>query len=465
MKSLKTRWSIVSLAFIVLSLFTYGPSSVDAQGWYDMPLTLYQSYPGSTAVVSGGISFFPRLTSNSFTINVPTCSAGPATIRGAFLKWYNRWRSRPGDFTTTPTWDDTLDVQINASGYQPITADDLYTARHDGTVNRVYHRGYQVADVTTYFSTNYTPGGNTTVNIQNFDLPPEPANNTENYGVGLTVIYECPEFPYAETDYFSGLDWWYFMNPPGMSEYSDALCTTFASAAYPRYAEVNGVFGGQANATAPYRGHVLHYLTGSGTPPTEPNPQQPIGVVVNHLNSQSFPPNSIWVSSLGQEWDLLEKPDTIVVNPGDTFVCIQGHSTPSSGVPDNQLGMSGDLLGTVLRIYPQSTPSNTPTPTNTPTSTLPPTSTPTPTTTPTLPPGVTPSDTPQPGITSTPGIAITPQVGSQPTPMPTFVPVTELPQTGETPLIRQIIVSMGLLIVGLSILGLGGFVLRHRLRR
>ncbi|MAU12036.1 MAG: hypothetical protein CL607_19595 [Anaerolineaceae bacterium] len=462
MKSLKSWWSIASLLLIILSFATYDVPAVEAQGYYDMPLTLYQSYPGNTAVVSGGISFFPQLTSNSFTINVPTCNAGPATIRGVFLKWYNRWRSRPGDFTTTPTWDDTLDVQINGSGYQPITADDLYTARHDGTVNRVYHRGYQVAEITSYFATNYTPGGTTTLDIQNFNLPPEPANNTENYGVGITVIYECAEFPYAETNYFSGLDWWYFMDPPGMSEYSDALCTTFASVAYARYAEVNGVFGGQANATAPFRGHVLHYLTGSGTPPTEPDPQQPIGVVVNNANSENFPPNSIWVSSLGQEWDLIEQPNTIVVDPGDTYVCIQGHSTPSSGVPQNQVGMSGDLLGTVLRIYPQQnqTPTpDTPTPTNTPTNT--------PTSTPTLPPGVTPTDTPTPppGVTSTPGIRTTPQAGIQPTPMPTFVPVTELPQTGETPLMRQAIVTLGLLIAGLSILGLGGFALRHRLRR
>lgn len=427
MKSLKSWWAVTSLMVVLIAILGTRVSSVEAQFvGFDEPLTLYQSYPGNTDVVSGGLSFFPNNVNGSFTINVPSCTAGPPTIRGAIMKWYTRWRSLPGD-TTNPTFDTQIDVSMNGNPSQVISSTSDYLAVHDGLSNRLYHRGSSIADVTAFFIANWQVGNNT-FNIQNFDIPPEPHNNSETYGVGISVVYECPEFPLVtDLAYYAGLDWWFWENPPGMSAYSNALCSTFAPEAFPRYAHINGVFGGQANAVAPFRGHILYWLTGTGTPPAEANPQRPTGVIANNPSAQNFPPNSIWVSSLGQEWDLLDRRTDIVIAPGETFICIQAHSTPESTANLLTMGMSGDLLGTVIRVYPVPQQANTPTPT--PTDTPTPTETPTPSETPTLPPGVTPTNTPTPSDTPTQMTPVTNTPGTPGTVVPqgTVVPGSPMP--------------------------------------
>ncbi|MCA9895730.1 MAG: hypothetical protein KC615_22250, partial [Anaerolineae bacterium] len=113
MKSLKSWWAVTSLMVVLIAILGTRVSSVEAQFvGFDEPLTLYRSYPGNTDVVSGGLSFFPNNVNGSFTINVPSCTAGPPTIRGAIMKWYTRWRSLPGD-TTNPTFDTQIDVSMN----------------------------------------------------------------------------------------------------------------------------------------------------------------------------------------------------------------------------------------------------------------------------------------------------------------------------------------------------------------
>ncbi|MCA9886424.1 MAG: hypothetical protein KC708_25800, partial [Anaerolineae bacterium] len=343
---------------VLMSMLLTLPGLTQAQGsYYDFPLSVVQTYTGNLAVQTSGTSFYSGVTTNSFNITIPTC-AGPTnpTIVAAWLNYYTRWRSNSGD-TTVPTFDNTLDVTVGSgtTTSQTAMAPTLWTGLLPGTTggtDRNYYRNHGMIDITSQFSADYTAGSATTILIENFNLPAEVGNNSESYGVGLSVIYSCAEYPSATSTLYGGLDWFYYADtrdPIGV--YSDLVCVNFAPVASPRTADIDGIFGGQANVVPPsaaYRGNRLWYLTGTASDPlpTESGNTPPAGVVATDLAAIEIgTPNSIWTSSLGQEWDRVDQSINIPANA--TWACLQAESSQQNG---SDLGISGDLLAPIITI-------------------------------------------------------------------------------------------------------------------
>jgi|GEM_PF-4015317 len=423
---------LVLLTLSMFALLALSTQQTQAQTFFDTPLTTYQTYTGTLDVAIAGISLFPNLTGNTFNITIPQCAGGIApTITAAYLSGYTRWRSLPND-TTTPTFDDAIDVSIGGSPVQSLSVTDAFFSVLPAGSDRIYHRQYALFEATALFSANFTAGAPTTIAITDFTTPPETGFNAENYGVGLAVVYECAEFENVTIEYQAGLDWFFegLASEPYIGRYSDLLCLTFPAAASGRDFELNAIVGGQAAVAPPYRGNRLWYLTGTGTPPVETaNP--PSGVVATDPSTIEIGPrDTIWTSSLGQEWDLVER--TIAIPAGSTFVCLQAESDRNPNETDpNVLGFSGDLLAPFFTLPPADAPTPTPTPTPTPAPTLPPT----------------------PGTPLTPSSPASGPPASVAPPGDPLASVQELPATGETPAWRDPLLALLFLVTGAGLAG------------
>ncbi|MDV7398922.1 hypothetical protein RZS08_46370, partial [Arthrospira platensis SPKY1] len=146
--------------------------------------------------------------------------------------------------------------------------------------------GHMVTDITSFLQTNLQTGANT-ISISDFAtptgiVPPGLTPGFDNYGVGLTVIYSCPEYPQTKTSFYTGNDffWCGSFNP---KPYSSSYCFEFPATTSPRTINLDAIFGGQANAQpGPYRGGNYAYITGSGTPPAmDGGPAEPVGTIYN----------------------------------------------------------------------------------------------------------------------------------------------------------------------------------------
>ncbi|MCB0552149.1 MAG: DUF11 domain-containing protein, partial [Phaeodactylibacter sp.] len=311
----------------------------------DVPVTeYYRSGTGNFAIALGGESLWDASTSGSFTVDVNACSSGSPTIDKVYATYYTRWRSNGGD-NTVPTFDNIVNVVVNGNSqsFNATTASGstTFVADLDAGSSRTYYRNFGIIDVTSHFAANFNAGTNS-ITISGLDLPSENADNKENYGVGLTVIYECSNFPLNEAVVMAGNDFfWEGTTRDYQGEYSDIACVNLPTMPDAgQTVDISGILGGQANTSSPFRGNRLYYLTGSGVQPTD-TPLQPTGVLVNNGSSVEVgTPNSIWVSNVGREWDAYTG-GSANINTGDTWVCVQAHSTQSNG---SDSGISGDLL-------------------------------------------------------------------------------------------------------------------------
>jgi hypothetical protein len=337
----------------------------------------YSSFTGNLRAVAGGISLYnPAVTAGTFTVNVPVCTGGgPPTISAAYVNYYTRFRSLAAQPNTVPTFDTTLDLSINGSAVQGFgTTSNFDAIFPTGFEAGFFHRRYGIVNVTSFFQSNFVVGNNT-IAVSDLQLPPEAGADKVHYGTGIIVIYGCPDFPLARVSVYAGLDWFYEGLPdaPDAGPFSEVICLTFPASAQARTLSLDGIIGGQANAAAPFRPHTLYYITGSGTPPTTTqNPPEP--VLPGLPGVQQFPPNTVWTSNLGQEWDRYQ--NTITVPAGATYVCLQAESHGEGGL----VGISGDLLSPVFTLpleQAADTPTNTATTTSTNTATSTLTSTPT----------------------------------------------------------------------------------------
>lgn len=325
----------------------------------DTPLSEFITYSGRIDVFTGGISFFPDLTQNSFNIDVPACNGGGTpVIHGAFLQWYTRWRSELGladPLNGVPTFDDGLDVNINNIGATPYLIDQSAWGRFNSSAGRVYYRRNALIDITTQLNSDWQAGNNL-ITVSGADLPtPGPGSvgvsNTNNYGVGLHVFSECPEYEDQRVGYLTGLDWFFDeIDEPYAGDHSHPACFTFPPAAVTgAQIDIDAILSGQANAAPPYRGARVFYQSGSGPMPVanSTDPTGPADVIINGGTQIRTGFDTVWTSSLGQEWDQLNGENIVSVNPGDTWVCIQSESIQGG---TSTRAMSGDLLGFAFSI-------------------------------------------------------------------------------------------------------------------
>lgn len=437
---------LLKLSLLVLIVFA-GLSApiVQAQpATFDTPLTEYVSFVGNLKAVAGGISLYnPPVTGATYNLDVPMCAGGiTPTITAAYVNYYTRHRSSPAQPNVIPTFDTTLDLSINGGAVQGFASTDTFHAVFPTSFEPgFFHRIYGIIDITSYFQNNFVAGSNT-ITVSDLQFPPESAAEKLHYGTGIIVVYGCAEFPLARVSVYAGLDWFFEGLPtePYAGLFSDVFCLTFPASAQERTLNLDGIIGGQANATAPFRPHRMYYITGSGTPPsTTQNPPEP--VLPSLPGVQEFPPNTVWTSNLGQEWDHYQ--NTVTIPAGSTYLCLQAESRTAGGI----LGISGDLLSPVFTLpldqaadTPTSTSTNTPTntatntPTATATNTATSTATDTPTNTATSTPTETPTNTPTNTATSTATDTPTNTATSTPTGTPTETPTETATSTPtETP--------------------------------
>ncbi|MDA9774051.1 hypothetical protein N9B82_03760, partial [Saprospiraceae bacterium] len=307
--------AIKVLAILILLL----PLAINAQ---DVPTTNQDTLTGKYNQIQSGISFYPDLTSNTFTVNVPTCSGGTTpTIAYAYLNWQGRFRDQTTD--PVPVFDQNLNVQINSSAVTDIAASFFPIGTGiDGSTTRYHFTGF--TDVTAFVQANINAGLNT-ISITDFERPDNGngTNYNQNFGVGLTIIYECPEFPVSTITVGAGADFFYCRAPEEtIGGHSELTVFSFPAKTTDISGFLKGIFGGQANTSSPYRGGNICYLIGSGTPPmTTDDPPNP--VVIDDPNAICTT-NPTWVSALGTEWDTLNVPITIPA--GSTYIAIQANS-------------------------------------------------------------------------------------------------------------------------------------------
>lgn len=327
----------------------------------DTPLSEFQTYTGHIKIAIGGVSFFEDILTNDFDVEVPACADNSQPIiHGAYLQWYMRWRgpnTTGGASNITPTFDPDLDVNINGAGISAYTIEEEYWGRFDSQSRpgNAFFRRNAVINLTSEFETAWVAGTNN-IDISGVTLPtPDESTagiqDSDIYGVGVHVFYECTEFEHVKVSFHTGLDWFYEVEDlPYAGNYSDLVCVTFPAADAGTTIDIDALMSGQAQTVAPFRGARLYYKTGSGALPTvnSTDPNGPADSIVNGGTQIRDGYTSIWTSSLGTEWDAVIEPDAITLNAGDEWACIQSESAsdPANGLA----GISGDLLGVAFSV-------------------------------------------------------------------------------------------------------------------
>lgn len=342
----RTTARMMSTSLLLLFLFV-APGMLRAQT-NDVPITTQTILTGNYQQVISGITFYPDLTANNFDIVLPTCSGGATpTVAYAYLNWQGRFRAP--DTQAAPVFDDDLDVQVNTGSVTTVTASffPVGNSPSSGNFTRHYFTGF--AEVTALIQASIVAGTNT-ISVSDFNLPATGmATINQNFGVGLTIIYECPEFPTSTITVGAGVDFFFCRDGGLAGQYSELTIFTFPTTTADVTGTLEGLVGGQANANAPFRGGNICYLTGSGTPPaTTMNPPEPL--VVNDPNAVCST-NPTWTSSLGLEWDSYSVPVTIPA--GSNYLIIQGNSEDNTDASGNVLANCGSLHSSTTSLVVQ----------------------------------------------------------------------------------------------------------------
>ena len=344
---------------------------------FDIPVSLFESHNGNLRVADGGVSLYPSTTSGSFDVTIDACAAGTPTVVAAYLTWYTRVRVTGADASSpavVPNFDHIADVRVNSAGaFTSVTAsddiagtdtdgDDVFLANLASSIpantDRIWWRAYRVIDLV-----QNAPGlvgsfiaGTNTIDVSGLDLPTTPAGlgSNNNYGVALTVVYECSDFSNVDVHFNAGLDFVYCNNnntsnptfdDSYVGSYSNVLCQSIPASTAARNVNIEGIIGGQQNTAAPFRGNVLRAWSGTGTVPTTvasaPTNQAPVG-------AYDFDGNPTLVSNLGTEWDEIN--GVLNVPIGDTYVCVQMESVDglNFATDPGERCISGDMLSPVF---------------------------------------------------------------------------------------------------------------------
>lgn len=317
----------IQFGIINIFLIVFWSVQLTAQ---DFPLEVQETFYGNIQQDMHGVTFYPDITSNDFDITLPTCSGGDAAyIVNAYFIWQQRFRDASNNIGVIPTFDPNLDVVVGSNPSLIVQADSDWTAINPSTLSRSLHLYTGYADVTSTIGPLLMSGVNT-ISISGFDQPIGSGDLTENWGIGLVIIYECPEYPEVTIQTSAGSDF-FFCGADGIAgEYSHVNCFEFPMPLTTDVsANLRGMFGGSANADAPYRGGNICYLTGSGALPGNSGSNvAPSGDLVTDPNAICSI-NPTWTSSLGQEWDEFNVPITIPT--GSSWVCLQSHSVEDPG--------------------------------------------------------------------------------------------------------------------------------------
>lgn len=304
----------LGLSFFILSLGYAAPTFNAAT--HDTPIDEVVTFTGTNKVVVGGISLYPTLTSNTFTVDIPACASGNPTITAAYLNWFHR--SGIVDTPNSGGFDPTVDLSINAGATQSLTADQNYHAgiQYDPGYNDYYHL---LADITSQLQNNLVAGSNS-FSVNGIDVPTAGTWLRQNFGTGVTVIYSCPEYPYTKTSFFAGNDF-FFCGNPYSGEYSSSYCMEFPASSNPRGINLEALYGGQTGSQ-PLRGGTYSYTTGTGSaPPMDGTTAFATGTIWNAANASV---NPAWTSNLGTEWDKLS--ETVTIPANHTYMCMQSRS-------------------------------------------------------------------------------------------------------------------------------------------
>ena len=265
----------------------------------DGPLRNRATLTGKYGMIAGGAGL-EDTGINTLALNVPGSS-----IAAAYLYWAGTTNDDAGD--------NTVNFQVDGGTAQSLTADDVYGPSlwyySFGTGDTYYHHVY-VRDVTalaqlgahTYTLSGYTVSGGSGL----------------AYGFGMVVVYEDQTLNDSTITLLDGLDSVYWQFDPPRDSPSSVNCVNFeANPTLPRVMEFYVFAGGSADSNEEDRPNSLHYVVGSGAPPTD---------VLNAPGQVTV--TDPFVSTSGNAWDTYT--ETIVIPAGATYACFQ---TSSDGGP------------------------------------------------------------------------------------------------------------------------------------
>lgn len=317
--SLLSVRDIIKCIVTCLLLFSL-PTIVSAQ---DIPLEVQETFYGNYRQAMHGVSLYQDITAGTFDLDIPSCASGAPQIEHAYFIWQQRWRNSSGS-NAVPVFDDNFEVTVGSNPQFTVNANETYIAMNPADVGQTTHLFTGYTDVTTIISSQLVVGTNT-IQIDNLASPTPGGSLDENWGVGLIVIYECPEFDEVTIQTSVGSDFFLCERDGVAGDYSHISCFEFSMPLTSDIdAKITGMFGGQANSSAPFRGGNICYLTGSGTLPGNSGTNvAPSGDVVTDMNAVCSD-NPTWTSSLGTEWD--EFDIDITIPSGSAWICLQSHS-------------------------------------------------------------------------------------------------------------------------------------------
>ena len=296
------------------------------------------SISGNYRSAIAGIGLYEKETTDSFTMEIPSCTAGAPTIIRASAMWSAR------DYDDPSHWDDTVSIARDANPAVSVTQDRRWKADMNGGANTSY-----VSDIT---ADGIVAVGTNTYTITNFEISPGAVNTfSSQWGFGIHAIYECPEYDPVIIQQFEGHDvhWrgWGLSGgattvPTFDDDRSELICEEFPASVVSRNVALHTFVPGSADAVN--RQADIWYKSDTGSAPGRAD--------YDLLTDVISPANDGIVMDrlvISGEPELDTYTNTVTIPAGHEYICFQVDSSFGTGEHPDSVTANGASMFTGLQ--------------------------------------------------------------------------------------------------------------------
>lgn len=340
---LVTTFTVTATVMLLIN-YNYA-SAIDCNGTpapsADCPVVEFGApITGNYRTVLGSIGMYPQQTTDSFSLDIPSCTVGNPTIIRATMSWAMR------DFDDSIYWANSIDIARDANPAVAVTQDRRYKVDMGSGAGSSY-----ISDIT---SDSIVAVGTHTYTVTNFDVSAGATNpNTSQWGFGIHVVYECPEFDAVVIQQFEGHDahWggWGLSGgattiPTYDDDRSELICEEFPASIVPRNVELDTFVPGSVDPAT--RNADIWYVSGTGSAPAR-NAYDLLSDVNTPANGGAVLERLV----IGGEPELSTYTNTVTIPAGHEFICFQVDSSFFGTQHPDDPAVSGASMFTGLQWF------------------------------------------------------------------------------------------------------------------